>query len=79
MTKLEKQEERRKELFVTDLQAVLDKYGATLEICDIHHCNGTRDLRMEVEIQAIYDADNNCVEPYCDIALPSYMPPTKKG
>lgn len=47
--------------FKTELQALLDRYGADLEAKD--HWQGYaecgEDVRMTVDVPAIYDADHN--------------------
>ena len=61
--------------FRNELNSLLDKYGAVLEARDFW--NGYpelgEDVRMEVTIDAIYDADHNCVREFTCIDLGSYF------
>jgi hypothetical protein len=57
--------------FKAELQALLDRYGAQIEADD--HYQGYpecgEDVRMTVNVPAIYDADNNCLREYTEIDL----------
>lgn len=64
--------------FKTELQALLDKYGAELEAKD--HWRGYAecgaDVRMEVTVPAVYDTKHNCVREWSEIDLGAIMFPT---
>lgn len=64
--------------FKTELQALLDRYGADLEAKD--HWQGYAecgaDVRMTVDVPAIYDANHNCVREYTEIDLGRWMSAT---
>jgi len=64
--------------FKAELQALLDKYGAELEAKD--HYQGYpewgEDVRMTVNVPAIYDADHNCLREYTEIDLGRALWPT---
>ena len=66
--------------FRTELQALLDKYGADMEARD--HWQGYAecgsDVRITVDVPGIYDRDNNCVREYTEIDLGSWIPQTPK-
>lgn len=64
--------------FKAELQALLDKYGAELEAKDFWqgYAECGEDVRMEVTVPAIYDADHNCVREWTGIDLGSYLSPT---
>jgi len=57
--------------FEAELQALLNKWGANLSADD--HYQGWaecgEDIRMQVEIPAIYDSDNNCVREWALVDL----------
>ena len=63
--------EQVEQAFRADLQALLDKYGAELSAED--HWTGYAecgaDVRMTVDVPAIYDADHNCAREYTEIDL----------
>lgn len=65
-------------VFKADLQALLDKYGAELEAKDCWQgypeCG--EDVRMEVTIPAMYDADHNCIRESTEIDLGDHLFPT---
>ncbi len=67
--------------FRADLQALLDKYNAELEAKD--HWQGYsecgEDVRMTVDIPAIYDSEYNCLREYTEIDLGAYSWPTEKN
>ena len=68
--------------FLSDLLALLDKYGADMETRN--HWQGYaecgEDVRITVDIPGIYDGDNNCVREYTVIDLGSWIPhETKTG
>lgn len=62
--------------FKAELQALLDKYGAELSARDTWEgypeCG--EDVRMQVAVPAIYDADHNCLREYTEIDLGSWVP-----
>lgn len=64
--------------FRAELQALLDKYGAELEAKD--HWQGYaecgEDVRMTVDIPAIYDADHSRLRERTEIDLGNYLWPT---
>ena len=64
--------------FKAELQALLDKYGAELEAKDFWqgYAECGEDVRMEVTVPAIYDADHNCVREWTDIDLGAHIWPT---
>jgi len=64
--------------FKAELQALLDKYGAELEAKDFWqgYAECGEDVRMEVTVPAIYDADHNCVREWTDIDLGAHIFPT---
>jgi hypothetical protein len=66
--------------FKAELQALLDKYNAELEAKD--HWQGYsecgEDVRMIVDIPAIYDSKHNCMREYTEIDLGGYIWPTEK-
>ena len=61
--------------FKSELQALLDKYGAELSARDMWEgypeCG--EDVRMLVDVPAIYDADHNCLREYTEIDLGSLV------
>lgn len=61
--------------FEAELQALLNKWGANISADD--HYQGYpecgEDIRMQVEIPAIYDADHNCVREWTQIDLGQYV------
>lgn len=61
--------------FEAELQALLNKWGANISADD--HYQGWaecgEDIRMQVEIPAIYDANNNCVREWTQIDLGQYV------
>ena len=61
--------------FKAELQALLDKYGAELSARDTWEgypeCG--EDVRMQVNVPAIYDADHNCLREYTEIDLGSWV------
>lgn len=65
--------EQIKRRFMTELQYLLDKWGAELEAKD--HWEGYpecgEDVRMTVTVPAIYDADHNCLREFTEIDLGS--------
>lgn len=65
--------------FKSELQALLDKYGAELSARDqwegYPECG--EDVRMQVAVPAIYDADHNCLREYTEIDLGSWVMPTQ--
>lgn len=65
--------------FKTELQALLDRYGADLEAEDQWqgYAECGEDVRMTVNVPAIYDADHNCVREYTEIDLGRWMPATR--
>ena len=67
--------EQVEQAFRADLQALLDKYGAELSAKD--HWTGYaecgEDVRMTVEVPAIYDADHNCAREYTEIELGTWQ------
>lgn len=69
--------EQVEQAFRADLQALLDKYGAELSAKD--HWTGYaecgEDVRMTVEVPAIYDADYNCAREYTEIDLGTWQFP----
>jgi hypothetical protein len=66
--------------FRVELQALLDKYNAELEAKD--HWQGYsecgEDVRMTVDIPAIYDSEYNCLRERAEIDLGAYLWPTEK-
>lgn len=64
--------------FKAELQTLLDKYQAELEAKDFWQgypeCG--EDVRMQVTIPAVHDADHNCVREYTEIDLGAYVWPT---
>lgn len=66
--------------FKAELQTLLDKYNAELEAKD--HWEGYsetgEDVRMTVDIPAIYGSENNCLREYTEIDLGSIIWPTEK-
>ena len=67
--------------FKADLQALLDKYGAELEATD--HWQGYsecgEDVRMTVDIPAIYDSEYNCLREFTEVDLGSHLWPNEKA
>ena len=65
--------------FKSELQALLDKYGAELSARDkwegYPECG--EDVRMHVNVPAIYDADHNCLREYTEIDLGSWVSSTQ--
>jgi hypothetical protein len=65
--------------FKAELQALLDKYGAELSARDTWEgypeCG--EDVRMQVNVPAIYDADHNCLREYTEIDLGSWVRSTQ--
>jgi hypothetical protein len=65
--------------FKAELQALLDKYGAELSARDTWEgypeCG--EDVRMHVDVPAIYDADHNCLREYTEIDLGSWVQSTQ--
>ena len=65
--------------FKAELQALLDKYGAELSARDTWEgypeCG--EDVRMQVDVPAIYDADHNCLREYTEIDLGSWVSSTQ--
>lgn len=65
--------------FKAELQALLDKYGAELSARDTWQgypeCG--EDVRMLVDVPAIYDSDHNCLREYTEIDLGSWVMPTQ--
>lgn len=65
--------------FKSELQALLDKYGAELSARDkwegYPECG--EDVRMQVDVPAIYDADHNCLREHTEIDLGSWVPSTQ--
>ena len=57
--------------FTAELQALLNKYKATLSADDHYpgYAECGEDIRMTVEISSVYDADHNCVQEWTDINL----------
>lgn len=70
--------EQIEQAFRAELQALLDKYGAELEAKD--HFQGYaecgEDVRMTVDVPALYDHNHNCVREYTEIDLGRWMCPT---
>ena len=70
--------EQVEQAFKADLQALLDKYGSEIEAKDFWNgypeCG--EDVRMEVTVPAIYDADNNTLREWTCFNLGSYLYPT---
>jgi len=60
--------------FMTELQALLDKYGAELQAEDhyIGYAECGEDVRMTVTVPAIYD-EHNCVREWTDIDIGSHI------
>lgn len=75
MTTCAEQSERLKCQFLKDLRDLLATYGATLEAED--HWTGYpecgEDVRMTVDIPAIYDNDGDTVRDACQINLGKYQ------
>ena len=67
--------------FRADLQAVLDKYGAELEAKDYWqgYSECGEDVRMTVNIGAIYDENHETVREATEINLGSWMRCEKEG
>lgn len=65
--------------FKAELQALLDKYGAELSARDTWEgypeCG--ENVRMQVYVPAIYDADHNCLREYTEIDLGSWVSSTQ--
>lgn len=66
-------------LFREELQSLLDRWGAEVEAKD--HFQGWaecgRDIRMTVDIPAIWDADGELIREYTEIDLGSHLWPNK--
>ena len=65
--------------FMSDLQALLDKYGAEMEAKDfwLGYAECGEDVRIEVTVPAIYNDDHSCVRELTYIDLGSHIWPTK--
>ena len=67
--------------FKADLQALVDKYGATIEAKDhfLGYSECGEDIRITIEVPSIYDSNNELVRDWVEIDLGSYFWPTKKA
>ena len=79
MTGLAMTKEQVTQAFISELQALLDKYGAEMEAKDFWsgYAECGEDVRIKVTVPAIYNEDHNCVRELTDIDLGSYLWPTK--
>ena len=64
--------------FRSELQALLDKYGAELEAKDHYqgYAECGEDVRMTVDIPSIWDKDGDQVREYTEIDLGRHLFPT---
>ena len=79
MTNTTQTTEQVSEAFRAEFQALLDKYGATVDASD--HFSGYpecgEDIYIEVTIPSIYDDQGNKVRPFTEINLGRYLTPTE--
>ena len=66
--------------FKAELQELLDKYSADIEAKDhwLGYSECGEDVRMTVDIPAIYDNEYNCLREYTEIDLGSYLRSAEK-
>ncbi len=68
----------RKEAFLKDFQALLDKHGAELEVGDDGAGYGFQMGCANISMAGEWNDDNECTNEYIEFDLPTYMTPEKK-
>ena len=63
----------RKEAFLKELQELLDKHGAELEVGEDDGTFGMQQGVANIHMHGNWDKDNNCTDEFVEFDLPKYM------